>query len=75
MPVEGKPANRDNSTQNAPVITETQLNENNKEEEAMTLETVRRSTQIAARGQKLDYSEFPRYDPPPPRTGHNHMAG
>ena len=40
------------------------MNENNKEEEAMTLETVRRSTQNAARGQKLDYSEFPRYDPP-----------
>ena len=58
LPAEGKPVNLDNSKQNAP------SNENNKEEEAMMRETVHSSTQIAARGQKLDYSEFPRYDPP-----------
>ena len=65
LPAEGKQANLDDSKQNAPVTTETQLNENNKEEEAMMRETVRRSMRIAARGQKLDYSEFPRNDLPP----------
>ena len=63
MAVEGKPANLDNSKQNAPVRTEPQRNEHNKEEEARKRETVRRSMQIADRGQKLDYSEYPRYDP------------
>ena len=64
LPAEGKQSNLDDSKQNVPVTTGTQLNENNKEEEAMTRETIRRSTRVAARGQKLDYSEFPRYDPP-----------
>ena len=63
-PAEGKQANLVNGKQNASVTTETQLIGENKGEEAMTQETVRRSTRIAARGQKLDYSEFPRYHPP-----------
>jgi hypothetical protein len=63
LPAEGKQENLDDSKLNAPVTTETLLNENNKEEAAMTRDTVRRSTRIVARGQKLDYSEFPRYDP------------
>ena len=64
MAVEGKPANLANSKQNAPVSTMLPRNEDNKEEVARRRETVRRSTQIADRGRKLDYAEYPRYDPP-----------
>ena len=64
MAVEGKPANRGNSKQKASAGTVLQRNAHDKEEEARRRETVRRSTRIADRGQKPDYAEYPRYDPP-----------
>ena len=64
MAVEGKPANLGNSKQKAPAGTVLQRNAHDKEEEARRRETVRRSTRIADRGQKSDYAEYPRYDPP-----------
>ena len=41
-----------------------QLNGGNEEKGARTREAVRKSTQIAARGQRIDYTEVPRYDLP-----------
>ena len=64
MAVESKPANRGNSKQKAPAGMVLQRNAHDKEEEARRHETVRRSTRIADRGKKLDYAEYPRYDPP-----------
>ena len=43
---------------------ENQLYGENEEEGAKTREAVRKSTRIAARGQKIDYTEVLRYDLP-----------
>ena len=64
LSAEGRQINIDKVTQQLPVHMKNQRYEETEEEGASTREAVRKSTRIAARGQKIDYSEVPKYDLP-----------
>ena len=64
LSAERRQTNIDKVTQQLPVHMKNQRYEENEEEGESTREAVRKSTRIAARGQKIDYSEVPRYDLP-----------
>ena len=64
LSAEGRQTNIDKDTQQLPVAMENQRCGETEEEGARTREAVRKSTRIAARGQRIDYTEVPRYDLP-----------
>jgi hypothetical protein len=61
---EGRQKNIDGDTQQLLVTMENQRCGETEEEGARTREAVRKSTRIAARSQRIDYTEVPRYDLP-----------
>ena len=61
---EGRQKNIDVDTQQLPVTMENQRCGETEEEGARMRAAVRKSTRIAARGQRTDYTEVPRYDLP-----------
>ena len=56
--------NIDTDTHQLPITMANQCYGENKEEGGRTRATVRKSTRIAAKGQRIDYTEVPRYDLP-----------